>query len=170
MRLVDYIKDVPNFPKEGILFKDITPLLADEYAFSEVSDIMANYLNTKKADIVVGPESRGFIFGCAAAAKAHKGFVPVRKPGKLPREVIKESYDTEYSKDTLEMHKDAIKPGQRVVIIDDLIATGGTLKAIVNMIEKAGGIVVGICCLIELKDLNGADALKGYEVYSLIHY
>lgn len=170
MDLKKYIADVPDFPSEGILFRDITPLLQNAEAFKYACEKIAEFAKSKGATIVVGPESRGFIFGCPVATSLNIGFAPVRKPGKLPREQIKEEYTLEYGSNTLCMHKDALKPGDKVVIIDDLLATGGTLKATCNIAEKLGAEVVGISCLIELEALNGRSLLDGYDVYTVIKY
>ena len=170
MNLKDYIKDVPNYPKEGILFKDITPLLLDKDAFNFVVDEIASFANSVGANVVLGPESRGFIFGCPVAYKNQIGFVPVRKPGKLPRKTIQESYDLEYGSNTLCIHEDAIKEGDKVIIIDDLLATGGTLEAAVKLIKKCKAEVVGIACVIELVDLNGREKLKNINIKTLIEY
>lgn len=170
MDLKKFIKDVPDFPQKGILFRDITPLLSDGEAFKYACDQIKEFALSKGATVIVGPESRGFIFGCPVATSLNIGFVPIRKPGKLPREVITESYSLEYGKNELCMHVDAIKPGDKVVIIDDLLATGGTLKATCNIIEKLGGEVVGICCVIELLALEGRKLLEGYEISTQIKY
>lgn len=170
MDLNTLIRDVENFPKEGILFKDITPLLQDAKGLQESIDQMAQAVQDIDFDIVIGPESRGFIFGVPLAYKLQKGFVPVRKPGKLPYETISQSYDLEYGSNTIEMHIDAIKPGQKVIIADDLLATGGTTKAIVDLVEKLGGEVVKIVYLIELEGLNGRELLKGQNIVSLLKY
>lgn len=170
MSLYSLIRDVENFPKEGILFRDITPLLQDPKGLVESIDLMAKEVEGIDFDLVVGPESRGFIFGVPLAYKLQKGFVPVRKPGKLPHETIAQSYDLEYGSNTIEMHIDSIKPGQKVVIIDDLLATGGTTKAMVELIEKLGGEVVKIVYLIELEGLNGRDVLEGQNIASLLKY
>ncbi len=170
MNYKDYIAAVPNFPTEGILFRDITPLMANGEAFHHVCEDLTKYVKEKKATVIVGPESRGFIFGCPVAYNLHIGFIPIRKPNKLPREVITKAYDLEYGSNTLCMHKDAIKPGDRVVVIDDLLATGGTVEATISMVESLGGIVVGTAFLIELEGLKGRDHLKGYDVFSLIKY
>ena len=170
MDLNTLIRDVENFPKEGILFKDITPLLQDAKGLQESIDKMAESVQDVDFDIVIGPESRGFIFGVPLAYKLQKGFVPVRKPGKLPYETIGQSYDLEYGSNTIEMHIDAIKPGQKVIIADDLLATGGTTKAIVALVEKLGGEVVKIVYLIELEGLNGRELLKGQNIVSLLKY
>jgi adenine phosphoribosyltransferase len=165
-----YIANVPNFPIDGILFRDITPLMADGEAFNAACDELIEFAKEQNAEVIVGPESRGFIFGCPIAYKLNIGFVPVRKPNKLPRETICTSYDLEYGSNTLCMHKDAIKPGQRVVIIDDLLATGGTIKAAIDLVEKLGGVVVGIGFLIELADLNGRSLIKDYPIKALVTY
>lgn len=170
MYLNALIRDVENFPKEGILFKDITPLLQDAKGLQESIDQMAKEVQDVEFDLVVGPESRGFIFGVPLAYKLQKGFVPVRKPGKLPYKTIGQSYDLEYGSNTIEMHIDAIKPGQKVIIVDDLLATGGTTKAIVELVEKLGGEVVKIVYLIELEGLNGRSILEGQNIVSLLKY
>lgn len=170
MYLNTLIRDVENFPKEGILFKDITPLLQDAKGLQESIDQMAKEVQDVDFDLVVGPESRGFIFGVPLAYKLQKGFVPVRKPGKLPYKTIGQSYDLEYGSNTIEMHIDAIKPGQKVIIVDDLLATGGTTKAMVELIEKLGGEVVKIVYLIELEGLNGRSILEGQNIVSLLKY
>ncbi len=166
----EYIADVLDFPIEGILFRDITPLLANGEVFNGACDDFVALTKDLNIDVVAGPESRGFIFGCPIAQKLNVGFVPIRKPNKLPRETVSVSYSLEYGKNTLCMHKDAVKPGQRVLIVDDLLATGGTIKAAIELIESLGGIVAGICFLIELEDLKGRDLLEGYNVISLIKY
>lgn len=170
MYLNALIRDVENFPKEGILFKDITPLLQDAKGLQESIDQMAKEVQDVEFDLVVGPESRGFIFGVPLAYKLQKGFVPVRKPGKLPYKTIGQSYDLEYGSNTIEMHIDAVKPGQKVIIVDDLLATGGTTKAMVELIEKLGGEVVKIVYLIELEGLNGRSILEGQNIVSLLKY
>lgn len=166
----NYIADVLDFPIEGILFRDITPLMADGEAFKSACEELKEFAESLGADVIVGPESRGFIFGCPIAYELGIGFVPIRKPNKLPRETISVSYSLEYGSNTLCMHKDAIKPGQKVVIIDDLLATGGTMEAAVKLVESLGGEVVGLGFLIELLDLKGRDLLKGYNVKTLIEY
>ena len=170
MNLEKFIANVPDFPKEGILFKDITPLLQNGEAFKYACDKITEFAKEKGATVIVGPESRGFIFGCPVANNLNIGFVPVRKPGKLPREQVTEKYTLEYGSNELCMHLDSIRPGDKVVIIDDLLATGGTLKATCNIVKKLGGEVVGISCLIELLDLKGRELLEGYPVYTLIQY
>lgn len=170
MELKDYIKNVPDFPKKGILFRDITNLMLDGKAFKYSCDKFIDFSKEIEAEVIVGPEARGFIFGCPVAYNLGIGFAPVRKKGKLPRETIDVSYDLEYGSNVLSIHSDAIKKGQRVLIIDDLLATGGTIKATINLVEKLGGVVAGIAFLIELTDLNGIDLLKNYKVLSLIKY
>ena len=170
MKLENYIAAVEDFPTEGILFRDITPLLQNGEAFKYACDQITEFAKEVGATIVVGPESRGFIFGCPVANNLNIGFAPVRKPGKLPREQITEKYTLEYGSNELCMHTDSIKPGDKVIIIDDLLATGGTLKATCNIVNKLGGTVVGIACLIELIDLKGRDLLEGYPVFTLIKY
>jgi adenine phosphoribosyltransferase len=170
MNLEQFIADVPNFPKEGILFKDITPLMQDGEALRYTIEQIANFAKLHQVDVVVGPEARGFLFGTPVAAVLGKGFVPVRKPGKLPREVVTFEYDLEYGSNELCIHKDAIKPGQNVLIVDDLLATGGTVEAAIKLIEQLGGKVVGCAFLIELLELNGREKLEGYEVLSLLKY
>lgn len=170
MNLKNYIADVPNFPKEGILFRDITPLMCNGAAFKEACDNMEQFARKVGAEVIVGPESRGFIFGCPVATNMEIGFVPVRKPGKLPRETISLEYDLEYGSNELHMHADSIKKGQKVLIIDDLLATGGTVDATIKMVEKMGGEVVGCAFLIELEQLNGRDLLGDYEVFTVLKY
>ena len=170
MELKDYVRNIPNFPKEGIQFKDITTVLQDPTGLRLAITDMQKSLVDLDFDIVVAPESRGFIFGVPIAFNTRTAFVPVRKKGKLPYETISETYDLEYGTATIEIHKDAIKAGQRVVIVDDLLATGGTLQAIINLVERLGGEVVKICCLIELSELNGRELLKGYDISSSITY
>ena len=166
----NYIEIVENYPKEGIQFKDITPLMNDGDAYKSAINEIVNYAKEKEVDIVVGPEARGFIIGCPVSYAVGIGFAPVRKEGKLPREVIKVDYGLEYGKDVLTIHKDAIKPGQRVLITDDLLATGGTIEATIKLVEELGGIVVGCAFIIELTYLNGMDKLKDYDVLTLMSY
>lgn len=168
--LKDYVRSIPNFPEEGIIFRDITTVLQDAEGLQLAINSMQEKLNNLEFDVVVGAESRGFLFGMPIAYNLKKSFVPVRKKGKLPCETIEESYDLEYGKATLEIHKDAIKPGQKVVIIDDLIATGGTLEAIVKLVERLGGEVVRICCLIDLPELGGKEKIKNYDVKTVIAF
>ena len=168
--LVDYIRTIPDFPKKGIMFRDITTVLQDKDGLQLAIDSMQNNLKNIDFDVVVGAESRGFIFGMPIAYNMKKSFVPIRKKGKLPAETIEESYDLEYGQATLEMHKDAIKPGQKVIIVDDLIATGGTAEAMIKLVEKLGGEVVQLNFLIELSDLNGRKKLSNYDIKSCIQY
>ena len=170
MNLKDYIASIPDFPKEGILFRDITPLMADGEAFQEACDQMIEFAKEVGAEVVAGPESRGFIFGCPVAYKLKIGFIPVRKPNKLPRKTVSYKYDLEYGSNELHMHADSIKPGQKVLIIDDLLATGGTVEATIKMVEQLGGEVVGCAFLIELEDLAGREKLKDYNVFTLLKY
>lgn len=170
MEFKNYIEIVEDWPKEGIKFKDITPLMADGKAFKSAVDEIVDYANTKEIDLVVGPEARGFIVGCPVSYALEVGFAPVRKEGKLPREVIKVDYGLEYGENVLTIHKDAIKPGQRVLITDDLLATGGTIEATIKLVEQLGGIVVGCAFLVELGYLDGKDKLKGYDVLTLMKY
>ena len=170
MDLNKYIASIQDFPKEGILFRDMTPLLADGKAFTFALDELAEFAKSVNADVIVGPEARGFIFGTPVAYKLNIGFVAVRKPGKLPRETIEYNYDLEYGSNTLCIHADSIKKGQKVVIIDDLLATGGTVEAATKLIEQLGGEVVGLAFLMELVDLNGRELLKGYKIKSLLKY
>ncbi len=170
MNLKDYIATIPDYPSKGIMFRDVTPLMADGEAFKYVCEKLTEYAKEKGAEMLVGPESRGFIFGCPVAANLGIGFAPVRKPNKLPRETISCEYELEYGKNKIEMHKDAIKPGQKVVICDDLLATGGTVEAAIKLVEQLGGEVVGCCFLIELDDLKGREKVKNYDVFSLMHY
>jgi adenine phosphoribosyltransferase len=165
-----HIRDIPDFPKKGILFKDITPLLGHADAFRLVIDLFEEQLASEKPDLIVGIESRGFIFGAALALRLGVGFVPVRKPGKLPYKCKRVTYDTEYSTDSLEMHEDAIAPGQRVVIVDDLLATGGTAGATARLVEEHGGKVAKMAFVVELDFLSGRGRLGGREVAALIHY
>ena len=170
MNLKDYVATIENYPKEGILFRDITPLMKDGAAYLYSVNQITEFAKEKKATIIVGPEARGFIFGCPVATNLGIGFAPIRKPGKLPRKTISEAYDLEYGSNTLCIHEDALKKGDRVVIIDDLLATGGTVKATIHLCERLGAEVVGIACLIELVDLKGRELLKGYDVLSLMQY
>ena len=169
-KIEDYIRTIPDFPEKGVMFRDITTLLADKDGLRMAVDRMAAALDDTEFDIVLGPESRGFIFGVPIAYNMHKSFVPVRKKGKLPGETAQMDYDLEYGKSTLEVHKDAIKPGDRIVIVDDLIATGGTTEAMCKLMESLGGKVVKIAFLIELEGLKGREKLKDYNVVSIIKY
>jgi len=164
------IREVPDFPKKGILFYDITTLLKDKTGFKKVIDALTQQIRPLRPDVVLGIEARGFIFAPALAYNLGAGFVPVRKPKKLPAETERVSYELEYGMDTLEVHKDAIKPGMRAVIADDLLATGGTALASVRLVEKLGGQVAGISFVIELEFLKGRDRLNGYDVVSLLKY
>lgn len=170
MDFKQYIKIVQDWPKKGIEFKDITPLMDNGEAFQAAINEVVEYAKDKKIDIIVGPEARGFIIGCPVAYALGVGFAPVRKEGKLPREVIKVEYGLEYGTDTLTIHKDAVKPGQRVLVTDDLLATGGTIEATIKLVEQLGGIVVGCAFFIELSYLNGLEKLKGYDVLTLMRY
>ena len=170
MDLKKYIKDIPDFPEPGVLFRDVTPLLADKDAYQESIRLLSDFAKEKKVDLVVGPEARGFLFGCPVALALNCGFVPVRKPGKLPREVVSQSYDLEYGSNEIQMHSDSIQPGQNVLIVDDLLATGGTVDAAVSLIEKMGGNIVGVAFLIQLEALEGRELLKDYDVYSVLKY
>ena len=170
MNLKDKIRVIDNFPKEGISFKDITTLIGDGEGLRASVDEIVKHLKDKKVDLVVGPEARGFIFGVPVAYALGVGFVPVRKPGKLPGETLSMAYDLEYGTDNLEIHKDAIKKGQRVAIVDDLLATGGTIEAVAKLVERAGGEVVSLDFVIELTELKGRDKLEGYDVMSLTQY
>jgi adenine phosphoribosyltransferase len=168
--LKKYIADIQDFPIDGILFRDITPLMADGEAFSEACDRIIQYAKEQKVDVIVGPESRGFIFGCPIAYALKVGFVPVRKPGKLPRETVSHKYDLEYGSNELHIHKDGIKAGQRVLIVDDLLATGGTVAATIKIVEELGGIVAGCAFLIELEELEGRKSIAGYDIYTQLTY
>ena len=170
MDLKEKIRVIEGFPKEGISFKDITTLVADGEAFKESIDRIVEHLKDKNVDVILGPEARGFIFGVPVAYALGVGFVPVRKKGKLPAETVSVDYSLEYGVDVLEIHKDAIKKGQRVAIVDDLLATGGTIEAVAKLVELAGGEVVCLDFAIELTGLNGRDKLKEYEVMSLVDY
>jgi adenine phosphoribosyltransferase len=164
------IRDVKDFPKEGIIFKDIAPVLLHPEAFAEVIDRMLAWAREREVDLVAGIESRGFIFGAPIAMQLGVGFVPIRKLGKLPGETLRAEYALEYGTNTVEIQKDAVQPGQRVLIVDDLLATGGTAAAAAELIETAGGEVAGLLCLVELDFLNGREMLKGYPVECLIEY
>jgi len=164
------IRDVPDYPKKGILFRDITTLLRDKGAFREVQNILIERYRDRPIDLIAAIEARGFIFGGALANALNVGFVPIRKPGKLPAKTIQETYTLEYGEDTVEMHADAVRPGQQVLLVDDLIATGGTLAAGARLIEKAGGVVFGIAAVIGLTFLAGRQRLTPYDVYSIIQY
>ena len=168
--LEEYVTAIPDFPEKGIIFRDITTILQDKDGLKLAIDGMAEKLEGVDYDLIAGPESRGFIFGTPLAYRVDRGFVMIRKKGKLPRETISEEYELEYGKATIEVHKDAIKPGQKVVLVDDLVATGGSAAASIKLIERLGGKVVKVLFVIELKGLRGRDKLKGYDVESLIAY
>ena len=170
MNLKEFIRDVPDFPKPGILFKDITTLLKNKDAFRETIDLLSAHFKNQKVDQIVAVESRGFIFGAALADNLGTGFIPVRKPGKLPYITERVTYDLEYGTDTVEIHEDALQKGNRVLIVDDLLATGGTAAAAAKLVEKLQGVVVGCGFVIELTFCNGRDKLKGYDIFSLIQY
>ncbi len=169
-RIEEYVVSIPNFPEEGIIFRDVTSILQDAEGLQLAINLMQEKVKDEEFDIVVGPESRGFIFGVPIAYNLKKAFIPVRKKGKLPRETMSVKYDLEYGSAEVEIHKDAIKPGQKVVIIDDLLATGGTLAAIIELVGALGGEVVKIVCLMELDDLKGKEKLGKSLVESVIHY
>ncbi|MCQ6278223.1 adenine phosphoribosyltransferase [Bacillus sp. EB600] len=170
MDLKQFITIVPDYPKPGIEFKDITTLMDNGEAFKYATDQIVSYAKERQIDLVVGPEARGFIIGCPVAYALEVGFAPVRKEGKLPRETIKVNYGLEYGTDVLTIHKDAIKPGQRVLITDDLLATGGTIGATIKLVEELGGVVAGIAFLIELSYLEGRKNLDGYDVLTLLEF
>ena len=169
-RVEDYVRSIPDFPEKGIIFRDITTVLQDPDGLKLAVDGIQKSLEGVDFDVVVGPESRGFIFGVPIAYNLHKAFVPVRKKGKLPCETISKEYALEYGTAVIEMHKDSIKPGQKVVIIDDLIATGGTIEAIIDLVKELGGEVVKICFVMELAGLKGRERLAKYDVSSVIAY
>jgi adenine phosphoribosyltransferase len=169
-RLKALIRDVPDFPQPGVIFKDITPLLADEEAFSSAIDLIVVHYGRGSIDKVVGIEARGFILASPVAYHFGAGFIPIRKEGKLPWESEREEYELEYGTAVLEVHQDAIRPGERVLIVDDVLATGGTARATARLVERLGGKVVGVACLIELSFLKGRDALSDYDFFSLITY
>lgn len=169
-KLEDYVVSIPDFPEPGIIFRDVTSILQEADGLALAIDSIRDMLKDVDFDVVVGPESRGFIFGVPVAYAEHRAFVPVRKKGKLPRETVSVKYDLEYGSAEIEMHKDSIKPGQKVVIIDDLMATGGTLEAIIKLIEGLGGEVVKICFVMELAGLNGRAKFDGYDIESAIVY
>jgi adenine phosphoribosyltransferase len=164
------IRDIPDFPKRGIVFKDIMPLLSDAEALHETVERLAEFAEPRKPDLILGAEARGFILGAALAYRLDCGFIAARKPGKLPWRTVSVKYALEYGFDALELHADAIKPGTRVLVHDDLLATGGTAKAKVDLVEQLGGEVIGLAFVIELAFLNGRDRLQGYDVFSLIQY
>ncbi|MEJ6400744.1 adenine phosphoribosyltransferase [Nicoliella lavandulae] len=168
--LNDYIATYNDFPEKGIVFRDISPLLEDGDAYKQATDEIVQYARDKKVDMIVGPEARGFIVGCPVAYDLGIGFAPARKKGKLPGKTVKASYGLEYGKSSLYLHEGAIKPGQRVLVTDDLLATGGTIGATIELVEDLGGIVVGTAFLIELEELHGRDNIKGYDILSLLKY
>ncbi len=168
--LKDLIRTVPDFPKPGILFYDITTLLKDKTGFAQLTDAFAAYYIGKEIDLVLGIEARGFIFGPALAYRLNAGFVPVRKPKKLPAPTARVSYDLEYGTDSLEVHLDAIEPGQRVLLVDDLLATGGTMEATIQLVRQLGGDIAGLAFAIELDFLKGREKFAEYDVLSLLHY
>jgi adenine phosphoribosyltransferase len=170
LELRPFIRDVPDFPKKGIVFKDITPLLANPSSLALAVEVLCNPFRGRGIQLVIGAESRGFIFGTAVAQALSCGFVPVRKPGKLPSQKLALTYDLEYGQDTLEIHRDAITPGTRCLMVDDLLATGGTMKACCDMVETLGGQIAGIAVLIELTFLRGRDRFSKYAVHSAIKY
>lgn len=169
-KIEEYVKSIPDFPEKGIIFRDVTSVLQDADGLHLAIDEMQKFLEGVDFDVIAGTESRGFIFGVPIAYNMHKAFVPVRKKGKLPRETVSAEYELEYGKAEIEMHKDAIQPGQKVVLVDDLIATGGTIEAAARLVEELGGEVVKIIFLMELEGLKGRDKLKGYDVESVIRY
>ena len=169
-KIEEYVRSIPDFPEPGIIFRDVTSILQDADGLHLAIDLLQDTLKDVDFDVVVGPESRGFIFGVPIAYNMHKSFVPVRKKGKLPCETIEEKYDLEYGSAVIEIHKDAIKPGQKVVIVDDLIATGGTTEAIIRLVERLGGEVMKISFVMELAGLKGREKLKNYDVASVICY
>lgn len=169
-KLEEYVISIPDFPEPGVIFRDVTSILQDADGLQLAIDSIQALLKDVDVDVIVGTESRGFIFGVPVAYNLHKPFVPVRKKGKLPRETISREYDLEYGSAVIEMHKDAIKPGQKVVLIDDLIATGGTIEAAAKMVEELGGVVVKVVFIMELAGLNGRERLKDYDVASVICY
>ena len=170
MDLRDRIRDVPDFPTEGVVFKDLMPLIADPTYFAETIRQLADWARPREPALILGAEARGFIFGSALAYALGAGFVAARKPGKLPRETVEATYDLEYGTDSLHVHRDAIQTGSRVIVLDDVLATGGTAAAKVQLVEELGGLVVGVLFVIELDFLHGRDRLDGYDVHSLIRY
>lgn len=166
----DYIRVIPDFPQQGIRFKDITTLLKNGEVYRNAIDEIAKFAMDKEIDLIAGPEARGFVIGAPLSYSLGKGFIPVRKSGKLPGEVIEAQYNLEYGKDALTIHRDSIQPGQKVLIADDLLATGGTIKTTIDLIEQLGGVVVGAAFLIELTYLNGRDNLGDIDIYSLVKY
>ncbi|MBQ0042841.1 MAG: adenine phosphoribosyltransferase [Lachnospiraceae bacterium] len=169
-KLEDYVRSIPDFPEPGIIFRDVTSVLQDADGLALAIDTMQDMIKDIDVDVIVGAESRGFIFGAPLAYNMHKPFVLIRKKGKLPCETVEKSYALEYGTATIEMHKDSIKKGQKVLVVDDLIATGGTTKAMIELIEELGGEVAGVVVMMELCGLNGREAIKGYPLYSAIQY
>ncbi|WP_018130839.1 adenine phosphoribosyltransferase [Effusibacillus pohliae] len=170
MNLKEKIRVIPDFPEPGIRFKDITTLLQDGEAFKYAIDQMAQFAQERRADLIAGPEARGFVLAAPLAYATGLGFIPIRKAGKLPGETVSVAYELEYGKDKLEIHRDAIRPGQRVVIADDLLATGGTISSTIKLVEELGGVVVGLAFMIELTYLPGREKLQGYDVFTLVQY
>ena len=168
--LRERIRDVPDWPTEGVVFKDLMPLIADPEYFAETIERLAEWARPREPALVFGAEARGFIFGAALAYALHAGFIAARKPGKLPRETVEATYDLEYGTDSLHVHRDAVPKGARVIVLDDVLATGGTARAKVQLVEELGGVVAGVLFVIELDFLHGRDRLAGYDVHSLIHY
>ena len=170
LNLKDYVNSIPDFPEKGIMFRDISPLMGDGEAYKQATDAIIKFAKDRQVDMIVGPEARGFIVGCPVAYALGVGFAPARKKGKLPSETVEATYGLEYGTSSLFLQKEAIKPGQRVLVTDDLLATGGTIKATIELVEKLGGIVVGTAFIVELKDLHGRDKIKGYDMLSLLEY
>lgn len=168
--LHDYVASIPDYPEKGVVFRDISPLMGDGKAYKQATNQIVDYARNKGVEMIVGPEARGFIVGCPVAYELGVGFAPARKKGKLPRETVKATYSLEYGTSSLYLHKDAVKPGQRVLVTDDLLATGGTISATIDLVEKLGGIVVGTAFIIELTDLHGRDKIKNYDILSLMQY
>lgn len=168
--LHDYVASIPDYPEKGVLFRDLSPLMANGEAYRQATDQIVKFARDRNVEMIVGPEARGFIVGCPVAFELGVGFAPARKKGKLPRATVKAEYSLEYGKSSLYMHKDAIKPGQRVLVTDDLLATGGTIGATIDLVKQLGGEVVGCAFIIELKDLHGRDKIKNYDVLSLMEY
>lgn len=168
--LNNYIASIPDYPEKGIIFRDVTPLMADGEAYRQATDRIVQFAKDKGVEMVVCPEARGFIIGCPVAYELGVGFAPARKAGKLPRETVEAKYTLEYGTSALYMHKDAIKPGQKVLVVDDLLATGGTIGATIDLVNQLGGKVVGCAFIIELKALNGREKLKGYDTLALLEY
>lgn len=168
--LYKYVASIPDYPEKGIIFRDILPLMADGEAFKQATDEITAFARKRQVDMVVGPEARGFIVGCPVAYKLGVGFAPARKKGKLPRATVSASYQLEYGEATLQMENDSVKPGQRVLVVDDLLATGGTIGATIDMVEQMGGKVVGAAFLIELKELEGRKHLRGIDTKTLMEF